>query len=144
MRYPAVITKEGRFTVAVFPDCPGCATQADPGESIEAQATEALTGWLEATMLGREVPPRPRARAPKGKVLWVEVPADVAVKVGLRWARTDAGLTQAQLAKRAHVTQQAIAKLEHPDANPSIETLMKVAKALGVRVSVDFHPLKAA
>lgn len=143
MRYPAIITKEGRFIVAVFPDCPGCATQADPGESIEAQATEALTGWLETTQAHGEVPPRPRSRA-KGKVLWVEVPANVAVKIAIRWARTDAGMTQRELAKRAGVTQQQIAKLEHPDANPSVDTLMKVAAALGARLAIDIHPLKAA
>jgi DNA-binding XRE family transcriptional regulator/predicted RNase H-like HicB family nuclease len=143
MRYAAVITKERKSTLAEFPDCPGCQTEADPGESIGAQATDALTGWLETHLLSGEVPPRPSAR-PKGKVLWVDVPASVAVKVALRWARTDAGLTQAELAKRAHVTQQAIAKLEHPDANPSIETLEKVAKALGVRLEIDFRPLEAA
>lgn len=143
MRYPAIVTKEGRFTLAAFPDCPGCATQADPGESILDQATDALTGWLEAHLVTGEVPPRPRTR-PKGKVLWVEVPATLAVKVALRWARTDAGLTQRELAKRAGVTQQAIAKLEHPDANPGVETLEKVARALGVRLSIDFLPMHAA
>lgn len=144
MRYPAIITKEGRHTVAVFPDCPGCATQADPGERIEDQAAEALQGWLEAHLITGDVPPRPPRKAPKGKVLWVEVPARLAVKLYLRWERAAAGLTQTQLARRAGVTQQAIAKLEHPNANPTIETLEKVAAALGVRVEVGFRPLSEA
>ena len=80
MRYPAVITKDGRSTVAVFPDCPGCATQADPGERIEDQAAEALQGWLEAHLITGDVPPRPPRRAPKGKTLLVEIPARLAVK----------------------------------------------------------------
>ena len=65
----------------------------------------------------------------------------LAVKLYLRWERADAGLTQTELAKRAGVTQQAIAKLEHPSANPTIETLEKVAAALGVRVEVAFRPM---
>lgn len=141
MRYPAVITKEGRYTVAVFPGCPGCATQADPGERIEDQAAEALQGWLEAHLVTGDIAPRPTRKAPKGKTLWVEVPTRLAVKLYLRWERADAGLTQAELARRAGVSQQAIAKLEHPKANPTIETLERVAAALGVRVEVAFRPL---
>lgn len=144
MRYAAIITKEGRNTLAEFPDCPGCQTFAEPGERIEDQAAEALQGWLEAHLITGDVPPKPSRRAPKGKVLWVEVPARLAVKLYLRWERADAGLTQTQLARRAGVTQQAIAKLEHPRANPTIETLEKVAAALGVRVEVGFRPLSSA
>jgi transcriptional regulator with XRE-family HTH domain len=51
-------------------------------------------------------------------------------RLALIWARTDAGLSQAELARRAGVSQQAIAKLEHPDSNPTVETLQKVADAL--------------
>ena len=34
MQYPAIITQEGKQTLAEFPDCPGCQTFADPGEDI--------------------------------------------------------------------------------------------------------------
>lgn len=67
-------------------------------------------------------------------VLWVDVPAKLAAKLYLRWARHDQGRTQAQLAVRAHVSPQMIAKMEKPDYNPTIETLEKVAKALGTRL----------
>lgn len=140
MRYAAIITKEGRNTLAEFPDCPGCQTFAEPGESVAEQAQDALMGWLEAHLATGEVPPRPSRRHHKGKVLWVEVPARLAVKVLLRMERAEAGLTQTQLAKRAGVSQQAIAKLEHPKANPTIETLEKVAAALQIRVEVAFRP----
>jgi transcriptional regulator with XRE-family HTH domain len=70
-------------------------------------------------------------------VLWVEVPARLAAKVELRWARHRAGLSQAQLAKRAGVSQQQIAKLERPGSNPTIETLDRVARALGMRLAVE-------
>lgn len=75
MRYAAIITKEGRNTLAEFPDCPGCQTFAEPGESIAAQAQDALMGWLAAHLATGEVAPRPSRRHSKGKLLWVEVPA---------------------------------------------------------------------
>ena len=138
MRYPAAISKEGKYTYATFIDCPGAMTQADPGESIEAQAADLLEGWLESELAAGRTPPRPRRKLPKGGI-WVEVPPLLAVRLSLRMAREDAGLSQAQLAKRAGVSQPAIAQLEHPDSNPTIQTLQKVARALGasLRVSIE-------
>jgi len=42
------------------------------------------------------------------------------------------GLTQAEVAKLAGMSQPAYAKLEKPDANPRTATLRKLAKALGI------------
>lgn len=55
-------------------------------------------------------------------------------------ARAEAGLTQAEVAKRAGTTQSAIARLESGALrhSPSIATLQKYAKALGYRVEVKF------
>ncbi len=139
MNYHAVITREGRNTLAKFPDCAGCQTFAEPGEDIKAQAQDALEGWLRAHLIDGEAPPRPsaRSRCPKGaRLLGVEVTPKLAVRLAIRWARQDAGLTQAQLAERAGVSQPQIAKLEHPRANPTIDTLEKVARALGLRLEV--------
>ena len=144
MRYPAVLTREGRHTLAGFPSCPGCQTFAEPGEGIEGMAQEALEGWLEAHLVSGQAPPRPPRRAPKGRVIWAEVPAKLAVKLDLRWARQAAGLTQAQLAELAGVSQPMIAKLEHPDYNPTIDTLEKVARALGVKLRVSLEAQERA
>ena len=143
-RYPAVVTREGRQVLAEFPSCPGCQTFAAPGQRIEEQAGEALESWLGAHLVTGEAPPRPPRHAPAGKVIWVGVPARLAAKLDLRWARHAAGLTQAQLAARAKVSQQAIAKLEHPDSNPTLETLEKVARALGARLEVRVTLVRSA
>lgn len=45
--------------------------------------------------------------------------------------RLEAGLTQKELAKRLRVHQSFIAKIERSNYNPSKQTLLKVAKALG-------------
>jgi transcriptional regulator with XRE-family HTH domain len=53
-------------------------------------------------------------------------------------ARTESGLTQAEVAVRVGTTQSAIARLESAESkhSPSIATLQKYAKALGYRVEV--------
>lgn len=45
--------------------------------------------------------------------------------------RTDAGLTQAELARRMGTTQSAIARVEGGGARPTLETLEKLAAAVG-------------
>jgi transcriptional regulator with XRE-family HTH domain len=66
----------------------------------------------------------------------VTIRPGLAAALQIRWARRDAGLSQTELGKLAGVSQQQIAKLESPDENPSLETLSKVARALGLEVSV--------
>jgi len=53
-------------------------------------------------------------------------------------ARTDSGLTQAEVAVRVGTTQSAIARLESAERkhSPSIATLQKYAKALGYKVEI--------
>ena len=53
-------------------------------------------------------------------------------------ARTESGLTQAEVAARVGTTQSAIARLESAESkhSPSIATLQKYAQALGYKVKV--------
>jgi DNA-binding XRE family transcriptional regulator len=54
----------------------------------------------------------------------------------LRDARSRAGLTQRQLGLRLGITQAAVAKLERPGANPTIETLAGAIWATGHRLQL--------
>jgi transcriptional regulator with XRE-family HTH domain len=58
----------------------------------------------------------------------------------IRKARTDAGLTQAELASRARLTQSAVARLERAGANPTIATLANVIAASGHRLVLAAEP----
>ena len=55
----------------------------------------------------------------------------------LRRARLDAGLTQAELARRAGTAQSAVARYESGSASPSIRTLERLLAAAGHRLVLD-------
>jgi predicted transcriptional regulator len=52
-------------------------------------------------------------------------------------ARTDAKLSQAELAKRIGTTQSAIARLEGGGVSPSLATLRRYAEATGTKLQVN-------
>jgi len=54
----------------------------------------------------------------------------------IREARRKSGLTQAELAARAGVTQPVIARLERGGGNPTFETLERVLHAAGHRLEL--------
>lgn len=54
----------------------------------------------------------------------------------IRKARSEAGLSQAALARRLGVSQAAIAKLERPGSNPTVDTLDDVLWAAGRRLEL--------
>ena len=55
-------------------------------------------------------------------------------------ARTEAKLTQAELARRLGTTQSAIARLEGGGVSPSFATLRRYAEATGTRLAVGLVP----
>lgn len=54
----------------------------------------------------------------------------------VRQARTEAHLTQTELARRLGTSQPAIVKLERPGANPTVRTLDRVLRATGHRLAL--------
>jgi len=57
-------------------------------------------------------------------------------------ARTRAGLSQAELARRMKTTQSTIARLESGRGLPSTRTLGRFAKATGHRLRISFELVK--
>lgn len=54
----------------------------------------------------------------------------------IRTARQEAGLTQAELATRAGMTQSMIARMERPGANPTVDTVEAVLGAMHRRLDL--------
>ena len=58
-------------------------------------------------------------------------------------ARTRAGMTQEQVARRMKTTQAVIARLEGGGTKPSTRTLERYAQATGSRLRITFEPGRA-
>ena len=52
----------------------------------------------------------------------------------LRQARNQAGLTQKELGERLGISQAAIGQFEKKDSNPTLDTIQKIANALGISI----------
>ena len=68
----------------------------------------------------------------------------IALGEQVRRLREQQGLSQAELARRMGTRQPAIARLEAGGVDPTIETLERVSRALGVDLIVEFRPRQPA
>jgi antitoxin HicB len=137
MQYWAKIKKQsdGNYLVE-FPELPGCFTEGKSLEEAKEYAKEALDGWLTASCDRHNNIPTPKKRSGRN-FYGIDVNIKVAFAVKLRLLRKKKRLTQAEVAKRLGISQQAYAKLEIPDtANPSLTTIQNICEAL--KVDLDF------
>ena len=60
--------------------------------------------------------------------------ADIKKKLGVRISqlRLEAGMTQAKLAEKSNLSIDSISRIERGDRAPSLESLEKIAEALGI------------
>ena len=85
---------------------------------------------------------RPRAFEEwKALAAWGELPLwEVRVPgYQLRVAREACGLTQGELAERLGISQQAVARAERWQSNPTVRFLDRWAEALGARLTVELE-----
>lgn len=136
MQYWAKIKKqEDRKYLVEFSQLEGCFTEGESLEDALKQAKEALDGWLAARCDRDLKIPEPKRRKERGYYP-VEVDIQVAFAVRLRRLRMKRGLSQAELAKRLGISQQAYAKLETPlKANPSLLTIRRLSSALDTEIT---------
>ena len=76
---------------------------------------------------------------PKFRKEYAKADAEFAVVEALIRARTDAKLSQTQLAKRIGTTQSAVARLEGGGVSPSLATLRRYAEATGKRLHLELR-----
>ncbi len=68
---------------------------------------------------------------------------EFALAAALIEARSDADLSQEEIAKRMHTSQPAVARPEGEHGNPSLKALRRYAAATGTRLRIVFEPLGA-
>ena len=88
-----------------------------------------------------------KERDPEFRRAWDEGQTQLAFQKALIGARLAAGLNQTQLSKRLGTSQAAVARMEAGTYQPRVETLLKLAAALGVTFEVDgagLHVRRAA
>lgn len=127
MRFQA---EGGKYWVQGIGSLSGVLTEGESLDHARAMAREALSLMLASWLDDGKPIPRPDLVEGEG-IEWIEPDPAVSAPILLRWAREDAGLTQADLARRLNVTRQAVQRLERSDANPSIKTLARAMRALG-------------
>ena len=81
---------------------------------------------------------------PKYKRAYEDMEEEFTLARTLIKARVDAGLTQAQVARRMKTSQAAIARMEGGKVKPSTSSLERYAKALNKRLRISFEPLNSA
>jgi ribosome-binding protein aMBF1 (putative translation factor) len=69
---------------------------------------------------------------------------EFALAAALIKARSDADMTQEQVAASMGTTQAVVARLESGRVMPSTRTLERFAKATGTRLRIHFEPQKTA
>ncbi|MCA8927025.1 MAG: helix-turn-helix transcriptional regulator [Alphaproteobacteria bacterium] len=79
------------------------------------------------------------SRDPDYRAAYDELGPEFELARSLIEARTRAGLTQEQLARRMDTTQSVIARLESGRTRPSTKTLEKLARATGTRLKISFE-----
>ncbi len=75
-------------------------------------------------------------RDPEFRAGYEEMGAQYEFQRALIGARIEAGITQREMAKRLEVKQSAIARWEAGETMPTLDTLFRVSKALGLDFTV--------
>lgn len=138
MYYACKIVKDKAMGfVASFPDLPNVnAFGSSIGEAL-AMAKEAMDGAFESDLdMGLNfIYPKTEPNEKKG-LYAVELSPRIEVAYKIFEARR--GQTKSHVAKKAGMTPQAYQRFETSKGSPTVETLYKIAAALGKKLEINF------
>ena len=77
---------------------------------------------------------------PEFKREWDEMEPEFQLIRAVLKGREDQQLSQRQLSEKTGITQADISKIESREANPTLETLKKLASGLGMNLNISFTP----
>ena len=69
---------------------------------------------------------------------WTDSEDEYNFRLALIDARQNCGMTQADLARKTGMKQNAISRIETGDTNPTLGTLHRLARGMGKRLKVEF------
>ena len=75
---------------------------------------------------------------PEFKQAYDELEIEYTIMNEMLRAREELGMSQQELSTKTGIAQPDISKLENGKANPSIETLKKIAEAFGKKLIIQF------
>jgi antitoxin HicB len=133
--FRAVIEPGDRRGVVVsFPDVPEAITQADDIVEARTMAEEAL-GLALLTYPLRGLP-LPKAKARGHEMVAVAVAPDIAAKLAVLEAFTEAKITKIELARRLGKDEKEVRRILDPKHATKLATLTEALRALGKRLVV--------
>jgi antitoxin HicB len=134
-QYPARFRRErlGGYSIT-FPDLPEAITGGDNLEDGLEQAADCLGEALSGRInLHEEIP---AASSPKRGMRLVAVPLYLAPKLAVYQAMRDAGISNAELARRMGVQETIVRRLLQPRNATRPDTIQKALAALGKTITV--------
>lgn len=81
-----------------------------------------------------------KLKDPEFKKEWAEMEPEFQLIKAMLQGREEQKLSQRELADRVGITQADISKLESGDANPTLDTLKRIAAGLGMSLNLSFIP----
>ena len=82
-------------------------------------------------------------KKPDFKKEWESTELEYTIVKAILDARKKSGLTQKELSEKTGIPQADISRMEKGNANPSIKTLRRLAKGMGMKLVLEFVPQKA-
>ena len=78
---------------------------------------------------------------PELRTEWDALEPEFAIIQAMINARTNSGITQKQLSERTGIAQGDISKIENGSANPSLNTLKRLASGMNMKLKIEFLPI---
>jgi len=134
--YPVEIEKlEGGSLLVRFPDVPEALTEGGSMEEALHEGRDALTAALAGYVHERRDIPRPSRRTASQAL--IHLPPLVASKLALYNAMRREGISNAELARRMGVTENAVRRLVDPDHRSHIGSVEAALEVLHVHLSIE-------
>lgn len=80
---------------------------------------------------------------PEFKKEWDVLEPEFTIIQAIIDARKNSGLTQKELSEKSGIPQADISRMENGNANPSLKTLRRLAKGMGMNLVLKFVPQKS-